>query len=516
MFNKPVRSYIFILLLAALVMSACLHPGFIQRLQWKGLKPATAHAAVLRKFPYPYRAAVTITSDADSCSREECLEIHQFLNTTEDTSRNAVPGRDTRMGEGVGLELGDSFFPFTDYHTGGWTFTYFTCQTTSPSLDADLIRTYARAGYADVMHSFGDIKEPAYFKRSMALAALDEFKRAGLGIMVFTNHGGPVNTNNIGPAWLGDKPASAGYHTDRSLQPRGPIRFISDGTCTTTLGFDPPLHPLTLRDGAKVWGFPRYYNPQEGWTVDYLDKQLSAAHLDEVERREGYWIVANHLGMTKGGGNQMPVFNAANREALRELARRTRAGRIYTTNAAKLLTYAQVHMGLMAQETQDNSGNFVISIQGVNDPVAGSFVPSLEQLQGITFYTEQPKRTRVMLAGRDVTAGMQFNPADASGRPSLGFPLTHLPPLPEWTIDGATAKTEDYRVNEYNYTFSVTNLGDAPVRPTLSYIGLHPFAIREVRVGGKLWGDVPDARHVRLPILQPGETLAGIRVMNGA
>ena len=54
----------------------------------------------LRKFPYPYKAGLAICSDIDNTETlEELREIQKFLNT----------GVVTKMGEGVGLEVGNSF-----------------------------------------------------------------------------------------------------------------------------------------------------------------------------------------------------------------------------------------------------------------------------------------------------------------------------------------------------------------------------------------------------------------------
>ena len=58
----------------------------------------------MRKFPYPYSAAIAICSDIDDTNTtEEFLEIQRFLNSKNSTS----------MGEGIGLEIGNSFY-FSD------------------------------------------------------------------------------------------------------------------------------------------------------------------------------------------------------------------------------------------------------------------------------------------------------------------------------------------------------------------------------------------------------------------
>ena len=58
--------------------------------------------AVQRRFPYPYKALLAISSDVDAMSPWEFTRIHRFLNSR--TPR--IP----YYGDGVGLDIGDSFF----------------------------------------------------------------------------------------------------------------------------------------------------------------------------------------------------------------------------------------------------------------------------------------------------------------------------------------------------------------------------------------------------------------------
>ena len=62
---------------------------------------STEHGIWIRKFPYPFKAALAICSDIDETQTiEEFLEIQRFL-CSEDS---------TRLGEGLGLEIGNSFY----------------------------------------------------------------------------------------------------------------------------------------------------------------------------------------------------------------------------------------------------------------------------------------------------------------------------------------------------------------------------------------------------------------------
>jgi hypothetical protein len=55
-----------------------------------------------RRFPYPYKATLAICSDVDGMAAARFKRIHRFLNTR---TKN-IP----HYGDGLGLDIGDSFF----------------------------------------------------------------------------------------------------------------------------------------------------------------------------------------------------------------------------------------------------------------------------------------------------------------------------------------------------------------------------------------------------------------------
>jgi len=470
----------------------------------------------LRNFPYPYKAGLTITSDIDASSRNEFLKIHQFLNTKETTSD---------MGVGVGLDIGDSFWMYTRFDVNPnpyGEFSYFINNTTTKSNDADLIRTYTHAGYLDVLHSFGRFDTVGGFTRQMGLDALTEMQKAQMAPKVYVNHGDTNNHENIGYAWYsyqrGDLPGSAEYHTDQSLYPNGPFRFLWKSDETNTVGYN-PLSTVTLADGKKIYAFTRYYGP--GWHVENLKDQISSANLDTLVSSGKYMVVVNHLAFTTGDidtdppMDTDPPFNASNTAALRNLAQRYENGDIYVTATYKLLWYNFIHDNLNWSVTGNCASGNTFNITNVTDTAFGNFVPTIEDLQGITFYTDCPANTSVILNGTNVTNQMQTNPADYQGHQSISFPLVKLLPLPEWTSDGYTHKTENYNITDYNYTFNVTNINTSPFSPALKFIGLHPFTIKEAKIGSVYYIYIPDNSTVHLSRLQPNETLSNLEVVNG-
>jgi hypothetical protein len=94
------------------------------------IRPGKDDVTGLRKFPFPYRSALTIDNDADAMTKDKFLGLFEFFNTSKDTP----------LGRGLGLRLSSSFF-LTSY-SGNEVLSFCEPGTISPGPDADFIRTY--------------------------------------------------------------------------------------------------------------------------------------------------------------------------------------------------------------------------------------------------------------------------------------------------------------------------------------------------------------------------------------
>ncbi len=474
----------------------------------------------LRKFPYPYRCALAIVPDVDRMSRKEFLAVHQFLNTNEDTFLNTDPDTGPGMGTGVGLEIAASFWMFndnSDFTVDGLSYFDWDGESFKKSPDADLIRTYFHAGYIDCIHSFGHFGTRGNFSREIALFALDEMRRSGILPLVWSNHGGGDESGNIGRQWnrtsSGDIPGTKAYHTDVSTYPEGPIRFFwrSGGTGTVSELGACTISPVELFDNRTIIAFSRYSGPR--WDPEALPSQISKHQLSRLIDREGFALLATHLSAR---GWPTPVFfSSSAQRSLRELESHHRSGDIYVTTTSKLLWYRFIHENLVWRYTSGDDSVMTIHIDNISDPVGVDFVPTLEDLQGITFFVPTSTKIRVVVGDEDVTDSILENPPDHTNRASVSFPLTYLPQFPEWTSDGYTYKTEDYDLPEYNYTVAITNIDNRDHTPKLSYVGLHAFGIRHVSEGNLFHVYVPDSISVNLSKLRPGDTTEPIEIVNG-
>jgi hypothetical protein len=409
----------------------------------------------LRKFPYPFRAALAISSDIDAtASTDEFLAIQRFLNTTGPTP----------MGDGVGLEIGNSFFFYDEKRT----FSYFTHEERARQVIIDHIHT----GYIDFLHTYGD----AATERDQMLRGLDELNRHDCKLDVWINHYGSHSNLTqkfayaLGGRNDGDIPGTPAYHADATLQYG--IKFVWVGVNTRLIGqsaarsgfplrtvFDRQharvsaanmvkelrkkwlghrgdprytilahnrlTQPLTLADGQQVHEFLRYCNHpvniSQGATSRGLAYAISKRALDQLKAVEGFSIVYTHFGQNDGCGQPICKDTC---DALRHLAREHRDGSIYVTTTARLLRYHNASEHLKWSAKQDN-GQTYIYIESLDDPVFGCSLPAAEQLQGLTFYVPDSQHAAIYLNGTPIES-IQRNPADHTGRPSVTIPLTHL------------------------------------------------------------------------------------------
>lgn len=410
--------------------------------------------ALLRRLPYPYQAALAICSDIDQTKDvDEFLEIQRFLNTKDTTS----------MGEGVGLEIGNSFY----FYDRKGEFSCFTHDERAQRVIIDLIQ----AGYIDCLHSYGD----AATSRDEILRALDVLYSADCKLDVWVNHHGAHNNLSRKFEYMfgecrGDDPRSDVYHADVTLDYG--IRFVWVGATTRMIGqssansspslstvFDPryPLRSsvsvlkeirkkalgewgderyvicrrnrltrvVQLEDGQQVHEFMRYCDHpvsiSQGATSRGLAYAISRRALEHLKAVRGFMIVYTHLGKNN---DCRQVIAPETQEALRNLEREYRDGAIYVTTTSKLLNYYHACKYLVWSHQQEE-GRMRIIIEHLDDPVLGQLRPTVGQLQGLTFYVPDSSKADIYVQGVEVK-GIQRNAADDSGMQSVTIPLTYL------------------------------------------------------------------------------------------
>lgn len=419
----------------------------------------------LRKFPYPFRAALAICSDIDATSSsKEFLEIQKFLCTKEMTS----------MGPGVGLEIGNSFYMYSALGTFG----YFTGQNIDQigNVDGDIIADFVRAGYIDCLHTFGDIdiEEPEQV-RSMAEHSVREMEAQNMKVDIWTNHGHwfrHCRYQNIGPSrdCLGDKQDSVAYHLDITFAYGIRFHWIY---MTGFIGQDVPLWPwritelfyggdflssvvelgktilrflrglvgsklyrgdltnkltkvIELSDGRKLYGFKRFNCGPRGRNSradsKALATQISPDVLKTLKKNGGYLIVYTHLGKNTDCSD---VIAEESQQALRNLAEEHENGEIYVTTTSRLLNYNVIHRYLNWECSAISHNEVKITIRNVLDPIRGNYLPDSDQLQGITFYVPNHMEARVFIGQQEIS-NIKKCPVDYTGKRSVMFPRNLL------------------------------------------------------------------------------------------
>ncbi|SIS49605.1 hypothetical protein [Alicyclobacillus vulcanalis] len=387
----------------------------------------------LRRFPYPYRAMLALSSDADSQTLRKFNLVHRFINTTEPTP----------LGQGLGLDYADSFFVYTANdqrhivdEVGNVPLqrelSYFRGTSQTP-YGAEAIHAYIRDGWIDTIHTYGDFSQvnqhTTRFRRDLAVKAVAALKAHGDRVDVWTDHGNQSNVDNFGARGRGrfyayqqgDLPGSPYYHTDLTI-PYG-VRFVWPDISSNVFARASVVFPLRLSDGRRVWGFWRYtnerYTPQGAvvwnWTPYGLGEQLSEAHLHRLEAMGGFAVVAQHLCGTPYPG-VLPQDAVA---ALKRLARHEQSGALLVTRTSRLLHY-NVARDHLRYDVTHAFGRTYIHIRAIDDPVFGRHTPTLDEIRGITFYTDNPRKTVLELGDQPIAAAMVVHHPSDGQHPSIG------------------------------------------------------------------------------------------------
>lgn len=373
---------------------------------------------ILRKYPSPFIAMLAIDSDADHVDLRKFNEVHRFLNTYDKTS----------MGNGLGLDIADSFFLYNGSNLSGNIdahhvtvaneMTMFQGTTNTPSPYAPILLHYIRHGWIDTFHSAGDFsrinKFHTLFTRSLEQRALAWMKNKNIPtILVFSDHGNMSNVANFGAykyggvafSQAGDNPRSFYYIADL-LHQEG-VRFVWNSGLNNTFSNASMLFPIYLRDGTWVWGYHRYTGNTYTdigalWNPYQLPQELSHTHLNKLIKTQGFTVITTHL---EGNADHQPLSNSAI-AALIHLAQLQNQGQILVTRTSRLLWYNLVHQGLVYRVLGGVGIHYpitYINVLRVNDSVHGNFVPTWQELRGITWVIPHPEQAVILIAGKQVT-----------------------------------------------------------------------------------------------------------------
>ncbi|PKH01068.1 hypothetical protein CXF72_18700 [Psychromonas sp. MB-3u-54] len=388
----------------------------------------------IRKYPYPYQAMLTICSDLDETPNKDIyFETARYLNTT----------KETLLGKGVGLEVGNTIFFDMPAHN----FSY----TNTDNDGREKIHKLIQSGHIDCLHSFGDF----VISREKIEKYWSVIRQGERKIEVWVDHGqAATNLDNDIMQGQGAEIGAAAYHTDLTVQSGG-LPFIWKGrvsSCvaqnakrsyasifnrkqfkasskTILLEFikgwlarlgnqkyamhsaNKVLRKTMLTDGSPVLEFMRC-NPSWGGVSIFdsargIHNVLTPAVLNTLVKNQGCSIFYSHLGKVF---SEREPFSEQTRQAFELLASYQQKKQILVTTTRRLLGY---------NRTVEELG-FVVKLQGGETQIHFTTAYCGEDLHGLTWYVDKPEKTSLYVNGEKYL-NLQINQPDQTNRSSVSI-----------------------------------------------------------------------------------------------
>jgi len=389
----------------------------------------------VRKYPYPFQAMLAVCSDLDGTPDGHVyFSMMKYLNTLEDTP----------LGPGVGLEIGNTIY----FDVSSPQFCYWNTSEVGQAMARRLIQS----GHIDCLHSFGTRATT----RAEAARALEELERHDCRLKVWVDHARvPTNFGSDITMGNGDVIGSPAYHAD--LTTDYGIHHVWRGRVTSIIGQNIQRnfrgifcgkHPLAscktilkefakgilpfpkfamnrsnvlmreahLRSGQQVSEFmrssPNWGGVSAGATADGLPEILTTKILNWLIKREGCCVLYTHLGRAI---DPYRPFNRCVKESLSLLSRYASGGQILVTTTRRLLDYCSGLQKIKVSVSLDEECTRIDITKEREDL----------SLDGVTFYVCDPSRAKLFVDGREMH-GLQKNPPDHTGRPSISLPWRKL------------------------------------------------------------------------------------------
>lgn len=375
-----------------------------------------------RLIPYPYKAGIAISNDAEFMSFDFFEALFSFLNSEKKTV----------FGNGLGLDVTSSVFFYSDKP---YNFSYFDGLSVSASKTdyAQRICDYLKTGWIDTNHAYGDFDGTGGFERAHAERVLNEVHEKQMQIPCFTNHGDCFNIQNIGvdaEYHQGDIPESAAYHAD--LLPRFGSRYVWTDSAVffkrpkglfraSKLSPKPVITKQRLQNGQEAMIFNRFRSTgANAPNLSSFGYQIDQVDLEQLYKKQGMIVLYQHLGvLCRNGGKCVPAtIDAANSRPeiflapWRRLAREVHEGRLWLPALHTLLRYSE--MLASTQILQREDGRMEVTTQQTT-------LNPAEFFQGLTLYLDTREQASLTYCGEELP--LVHNGPDETGRYSATVPL---------------------------------------------------------------------------------------------
>jgi hypothetical protein len=382
-------------------------------------KIKSAHS-LIRDLPYPYRGAISLSSDAEFFDFQFFDELMKYLNTSEKTA----------FGEGLGLEVTSSVFFFSEKP---YNFSYFdSLQVTSNhTLHASKLRDYLSSSYIDTNHAYGDFDDAPVFTRAHAEKVLNELAKIGVSLPVFSNHGGSDNIQNIGvdaDYHQGDVKGATPYHVD--LLPHMGTKFVWTDSLSYATSImapqeikSPTIFSMMLRgskseiqteknelkilvnsvmnDGSNFTGFNRFRSTgRNAPNLSSFLHQVEQIDFGSLYACSGALVIYQHFGVLHRENaicSQAKIDDVLERphvylSGFRILHKEAQLGKLWVSGLARLLTYVQ-----MIEKVSVN-----ITEAGYELGYPAKILDPLNFFQGLTIYVHAAQKVRIVYEGTEL------------------------------------------------------------------------------------------------------------------
>gem|GEM_PF-2838939 len=412
----------------------------------------------LRPYPYPYKAAFSISSDIDLMTFDAYKVIFSFISSREQTP----------MGMGLGLPMSNSLFMIETNPKGS--FSYFKSTSLEDGEYRSLLDDLIKEGYIDTNHGYGNFSKEVPFTRELAESILEILEKRNLSFPVWTSHGGEENGQMLDSTGLttfaeGDKPGSEKYHYDLTKQ-HG-TRFVwqwNDSGTSHIIGQDAKDHamygtkafvpfvnnsqknyleipksefarinldkdrlltPMIMRDGLDAINIRRYYGGFNNSVIDQFGEQINKNTIVELIQNQGSMVLYQHLGAMfdankKKVSNVSPYLDDQAITNLRFIADCHHDGLLYVDTLSRMATHNLVcrYLDYRVEYADEVT---TITIKGLKSP-DNAVLPklSLDDCRGLAFYTNDPERTRIVFNSKTVN-DIVINPPDFTGMTSISI-----------------------------------------------------------------------------------------------
>jgi hypothetical protein len=382
----------------------------------------------IRALPYPFRGALSISSDVEFFDFRFFETFMKFLNTQKITP----------FGLGLGLEVTSSFF---FYSANPYTFSYFFGTKPQATLSpvAERVQHYLQTGWIDTNHAYGDFNGVGGFSREHALECYNILTQLGVTLNVFTNHGCRENIQNVGPDaayHCGDLRGHDAYHAD--LMKRNGVRYIWTDSMSISKkkslrNFmmhllkkkEPLLRDCVLQDGSYFKGFLRFRST--GTNAPNLSSfayQIQHINWKKFYKNRNVLVLYQHLGVlyrNAGRCYQASVQAVSERPEVflapfYTLQQEYQGGRLWVCGLNRLLTYVDAIESVMVKYDDVRNCYDVLCDKAIEQPE--------RFFQGLTIYVDTTRPNSVCYNGSELP--IVYNGPDETGQYSVTVPIQKL------------------------------------------------------------------------------------------